>query len=250
MKLKPALPRALAPIAILLTLTSGHGLAAAPGADIGGTWERTPENWYGDNPDAPVLPGGKIALKEPYATQYAALKQKQAAANEAGTPIGTTSSRCLPEGMPTLMAGLFPLEILQGSRDVVVLGEYLQQVRRIWLGERLPPIEQVQPSFNGQSVGHWEGRTLVVETRGVRTDTLLYDVPHSKDMKLTERITRTAPDRLEDRVLMEDPEVLATPYRFTFSYRRSNYKIQEYVCENNDITVDSEGKAHWKKPNQ
>lgn len=250
MRLKPELHLALAPIAVLAGITSGPSLAATPGADISGTWERTPENWYGDNPDAPVLPGGKIALREPYATQYQQLKQKQERANQAGTPIGTTSSRCLPEGMPTLMAGLFPLEILQGSKDVVVLGEYLQQVRRIWLGAKMPAKEQIQPSFNGQSVGHWEGRTLVVETRGVRIDTLLYDVPHSKDLKLTERITLTAPNRLEDQVLMEDPEVLVLPYRFTFNYRKSDYKIQEYVCENNEITLDSEGKAHWKKPDQ
>ncbi|HEX7688262.1 MAG TPA: hypothetical protein VF453_11175 [Burkholderiaceae bacterium] len=244
LKANPYLAAALAIAAATVNLPSAE---AASGTDISGTWERTPENWYGDNPDAPVLPGGPVKLKEPYATQYRELKESQEKANKAGTPIATTSARCLPEGMPTLMAGLFPLEILQSSRDVVVLGEYLQQVRRIWLGAKMPAPEQIQPSFNGQSVGHWEGDTLVVETRGVRTDTLLYDVPHSKDMKLTERIRLTAPDRLEDQVVIDDPAVLASPYRFTFDYRRSNYKIQEYVCENNEIAVDSEGKAHWKK---
>ena len=51
------------------------------------------------------------------------------------------------------------------------------------------------------------------------------------------------PDHLENQVLIEDSQVLNTPYRFTFEYKRSNYAIQEYVCENNQIVIDSEGKA-------
>jgi hypothetical protein len=225
------------------------GACAAPPASrpaISGTWERTPDNWYGDNPDSPVLPGGPVALKEPYASRYQALKKQQAEANAAGTPLATTSSQCLPEGMPTVMAALFPIEIIHDDREVVVLGEYLQQVRRIWLDTKMPPAGELQPSFQGRSVGRWEGDTLVVETRGVRTDTLFYDVPHSPRMKVTERIRLQAPGRLENRVVIEDPEVMDAPYRFTFEYKQSDYRIQEYVCENNQIEVDREGKAHWK----
>ena len=214
-------------------------------ADIGGTWERTPDDWYGKDPDNPVLPGGKAALKEPYASQFEALKKKQDEANEAGRPIATTSSKCLPEGMPTLMAGLFPIEIFHDAKRVVVLGEYLQQIRRIRLGEKMPAKEELQPTFNGTSVGHWEGDTLIVETEGVRPDVLFYDLPHSKNMKITERIRLTAPDRLENLVVVDDPETLGAPYKFTFEYKRSSYKIQEYVCENNQIAIDSEGKTRW-----
>ena len=218
-----------------------HSVAARP--DISGTWERTPDDWFGENPDDPVHPGGPMDLKAPYAEQYVALKKKEAAANEAGTPIATTSSKCLPEGMPVMMAGLFPIQIIHDDKNVVILGEYLQQVRRIILNQPMPPIAKLDPLYQGHSRGHWEGDTLVVETQRVRTDVMFYDVPHGPDMKITERIQLTAPDRLEDQVVIEDPQVLNTPYRFTYQYKRSSYVIQEYVCENNQIVIDSEGKA-------
>jgi hypothetical protein len=145
--------------------------------------------------------------------------------------------------MPTLMAALFPIQIIHDDKQVVVLGEYLQQVRRIILNEAMPAKETLDPVYQGHSRGHWEGDTLVVETQGVRTDVSFYDVPHSKDMKITERIKLRSPDRLENQVMIEDPQVLNTPYRFTFDYKRSDYRIQEYVCENNYVVIDSEGKA-------
>ena len=215
--------------------------------DISGTWERTPDDWFGENPDDPVHPGGPMDLKAPYASEYAALKKRQAAANEAGTPLATTSSMCLPEGMPVMMAALFPIQIIHDDKQVVVLGEYLQQVRRIVLNEAMPALDTLDPSYQGYSRGHWEGDTLVVQTQGVRTDVMFYDVPHGKDMKITERIRLKAPDLLENQVLIEDPQVLNTPYRFTFDYKRSDYRIHEYVCENNPIVIDSEGKTSLKR---
>ncbi|MBK5395500.1 hypothetical protein JFU47_01895 [Pseudomonas sp. TH39(2020)] len=218
-----------------------HSVGTRP--DISGTWERTPDDWFGENPDDPVHPGGPMDLKAPYADEYVELKKKEAVANEAGTPLATTSSRCLPEGMPTLMAALFPIQIIHDDKQVIVLGEYLQQVRRILLNEAMPPKEKLDPKYQGHSRGHWEGDTLVVETQRVRTDVRFYDVPHGPDMKITERIRLTAPDHLENKVVIEDSQVLKAPYRFTFEYKRSNYAIQEYVCENNQIVIDKEGKA-------
>jgi len=231
---------------VFIASRSRHELSASK-PDIAGTWERTPEDWFGVDPDNPVLPGGKAPLKEPFAGQFDALKKRLAAANEAGKPIATTSTRCLPEGMPTVMAALFPIEIIRDDTRVIVLGEYLQQVRRIFVGEKMPAKDELQPSFNGVSVGHWEGETLVVETQGVRPDVLFYDLPHGKSMKITERIRLTAPDHLENQVVIEDAETLSAPYKFTFEYKRSKYKIQEFVCENNQIAVDSEGRAQWEQ---
>lgn len=219
------------------------GRDAAPHPDISGTWERTPDDWFGEDPDDPVHPGGPMDLKAAYAAEYVALKKRQAEANEAGTPLATTSAKCLPEGMPTLMAALFPIQIIHDKQQVVVLGEYLQQVRRILLNEPMPAKADLDPAYQGHSRGRWEGDTLVVETQAVRPDVSFYNVPHGKDLKVTERIRLSAPDRLENQVVIEDPEVLNTPYRFTFEYKRSDYRIQEYVCENNQIVIDKDGKA-------
>lgn len=225
------------------TATASQKHSATIRPDISGTWERTPDDWFGENPDDPVHPGGPMDLKAPYDTEYAKLKKKEAVANAAGTPIATTSSKCLPEGMPTMMAALFPIQIIRDDKQVIILGEYLQQVRRILLNQAMPPTDKLDPLYQGHSRGHWEGDTLVVETQRVRTDVRFYDVPHGPAMKITERIRLRGPDHLENQVLIEDPQVLNTPYRFTFEYKRSNYAIQEYVCENNQIVIDSEGKA-------
>lgn len=238
----------IAVAALVAFVASERGRPAeAQKPDISGTWERTPDDWFGEDPDNPVLPGGKIDLKEPFLSEYETLKKRQAEANEAGTPLATTSSKCLPEGMPTLMAALFPIEIIHDNKQVVVLGEYLQQVRRILLTEPMPPKDKLEATFQGQSRGRWEGDTLVVETQGIRPEARLYDVPHGKEMKITERIRLKAPDRLEDQVVIDDPKVLNAPYRFTFEYKRSDYRIQEYVCENNQIVIDSEGKTALRR---
>ncbi|BFO54914.1 hypothetical protein [Acidovorax sacchari] len=234
-------------IGAYVATTPGAGRAAPPRPDIGGTWERTPDDWFGKNPDDPVMPGGPMDMKEPYASQYADLKKRQAAANEEGKPLATTSARCLPEGMPVMMAALFPIEIIHDEKQVVVLGEYLQQVRRIILNEPMPPDTELEPMYQGHSRGRWDGETLVVRTRGIRTDVDFYGVPHGKDMEITERFRLTAPDRLEVQVAIDNPEVLNTPYRFTFEYKRSDYRILEYVCENNQIVIDSDGRAALRR---
>jgi hypothetical protein len=203
--------------------------------DISGTWERTPDDWFGENPDDPVHPGGPMDLKAPYASEYAEFKKKQAAANEAGTPLATTSARCLPEGMPTLMAALFPIQIIHDDKQVVVLGEYLQQVRRIILNEAMPAKETLDPVYQGHSRGHWEGDTLVVETRNL-TDRTGVAVNgggnrHSENMVLTERFTRIAPDRVQYEATFNDPETWTEPWTVGYPLtEKSDYQIYEYAC--------------------
>lgn len=214
---------------------------AQPTHDISGTWERYPENWYGADPDHPQLPGGPFDLKQPYADQYAERKKKEGAADAAGSPLVNASSRCLPEGMPTIMAAIYPIQIVQAKDQVIVLAEFLAQTRRIWLNVPLPAPDDISPSYNGQAVGHWDGDTLVVQTKGVREDSTFYDMPHSEDMVITERLKRSAPGRITNQVTIEDPQTLKTPYRFTFEYKKSDYKIQEYVCDNNQIKVNADG---------
>ena len=226
-----------------MAMTQGRGGDAPAHANFGGTWERTPDDWFGENPDDPVLPGGPMDMKEPYASQYADLKKRQAEANEAGKPLVTTSAQCLPEGMPVMMTALFPIEIIQDEKRVVVLGEYLQQVRRIILNDPMPPDDELEPMYQGHSRGHWEGDTLVVQTRRIRTDVAFYGVPHGEGVEITERFRLKAPDHLEIQVVINNPEVLNAPYHLTFEYKRSDYRILEYVCENNQIVIDKEGRA-------
>jgi len=233
-------------LAATLILTAGSGIAAP--VDFSGVWERyppvhdpalTPEAIFAEG--AP-MPGAKPRLREPFAIQYEALEKKTAAAEESGHPLADTGIRCLPSGVPAMMTAILPLEIVQRRNELLILAEELAEIRRIYINEKMPPAEEIAPSYHGYSVAHWEGATLVIQTQGIRDEVRFLDMPHSADMRVTERLRLTAPDMLEDQGTIEDPAVLLAPYRFTFRYKRnSTYKVAEYVCDDNHYDVDAAG---------
>jgi hypothetical protein len=228
-------------VAAASLLTAHASSGATP--DFSGIWERFPDP-YGDArfPDDPPPPAGGPQLKEPYASAFRKLNQRKADADKKGKPLADPATRCLPEGMPTIMAAVYPIEILQTPRQIVVLAEFLTQTRRIYLNEKMPAVEDIFPAYNGYSVAHWQGDTLVVQTIGIREDVKFMGIPRSAQMKVTERLRLTAPDRLEDQITIEDPAVLAKPYVFTFGYKRNpEYRIIEFVCDNNRSRFDAEG---------
>ncbi|MEO8721936.1 MAG: hypothetical protein ABI395_00205 [Sphingobium sp.] len=209
--------------------------------DFSGIWDRFPDPYEGGL-DYPAPPGGPPPLLEPYLSQYNATIKKRDETLKRGELVDDPSTRCLPEGMPTIMGGIYAIEFVQSPKQVVVLAEFLTQTRRIYIDEAMPPVDEIFPSYNGYSVAHWEGDTLAVETRGVRDSVPFLSMPHSADMVLTERIRLTAPDRLEDQITITDPKVFAKPYTFIFGYQRlEKYKIQENICDNNRYTLNKAG---------
>src|SRR5581483_345822 len=95
-------------------------------------------------------------------------------------------SRCIPAGMPQMMRGLPPIEIVEVPGKIVILGELFGELRHIYLNEKMPPLDDLTPTFAGYSVARWKGSTLVVETRGVREDVPVFHLPHSPEMPITE----------------------------------------------------------------
>ena len=147
-------------------------------------------------------------------------------------PIAGDAVACLPEGFPAMMNAIFPIEFLQTPGQVTVIEEAFNEVRRIYLDEKQGEIGDVEPVWNGHSVGHWEGKTLVVDTIGVKDQAKFRSIPHSDQMRVTERMKLLSPDFLQDEVTIVDPVVQTAPWTFTWVYKRNpGYKIQEYVCE-------------------
>jgi hypothetical protein len=140
------------------------------------------------------------------------------------------------------MEAHYALEILQTPGQVTVLAEFMTQTRRIYLNEKMPPLEEMTPSYNGYSVAKWKGDTLEIRTIGIREDVLYMDIPHSSKMKVYEKLHLTAPDLLQDDITLVDPDILPRPYTFTFGYKKDpKYRIQEYVCDNNHVSVEQDG---------
>jgi hypothetical protein len=146
---------------------------------------------------------------------------------------------CLPGGFPGMMGPVFPLEVLQSPGQVTIIAEAFAQVRRIYLNEKQIAFEDAEPLFWGHSVAHWEGNTLRVNTIGLKDSVRVSGVPHSDKLQINERITVTSADSWEDQITVTDPEYLTGPWIWTYKYvRRNDYKINEYVCEDNRLFLD------------
>jgi hypothetical protein len=203
---------------------------------LDGSWNRYPD--MSDRVDITVHPAPPDIppppLKPEYLSAWEAERKRIADANARGEPPVTGYVKCLPDGMPATMAAMFPLEVLQSPGRVTIIEEAYNQVRRIYLNEAQIPIDDAEPGFWGHSVGHWQGDTLLVDTVGIKENVRFRDVPHSNQMRISERIKMLSPDFLEDRVTVTDPVYLTAPWSWTWEYRRKpGYKIYEYVCEDN-----------------
>jgi hypothetical protein len=221
----------------------------APLRGINGSWERYPVRFsgLGSEPDAPPAPPDPIPdppLKAEFLDDWQALRSEIRELTEQGLPPANNYSACLPDGMPAMMQAMFPMEVLETPGQVTVIQEAYNQVRRIHLGEELQMApEDAEPRFAGHSVGRWEGDTLVVETIGVKDYVEFRNVPHSNRMRITERIRLTGDsgEFMENRVTVTDPVYLTGPWEWTWMYRRwPEYKLQEYVCEDNRYYADPE----------
>ena len=183
--------------------------------------------------------------------QFPPLKGKYAAAYEAtlkaaaeGKPVNDPGAACLPGGMPRIMVNPYPMEVLHNKDRVTILFEYQNQIRRIFLDGRKHP-EDIYPTYLGDSIGHWEGDVLVVETIGMRGDTMFdaTGIPHSEKISVVERIYKEGPTKLVNDITSIDPEALNKPWTVKRTYTlRPDYQIMENVClENNRNPVDANG---------
>ncbi len=151
----------------------------------------------------------------------------------------TGGAACMPGGFPGMMGPVFPLEVLQSPGQVTIIAEAFAQIRRIYLNEKQIAFEDAEPLFWGHSVGRWEGNTLVVNTIGLKDSVRMSGVPHSDRLQVNERIKVTSADSWEDQITVIDPEYLTAPWTWTYKYaRRKDYKINEYVCEDNRLYLD------------
>lgn len=233
----------------------GAAVKPAEEPNISGVWEIYPDPFAGEENtflELPV-PGGGPKLKEPYASQWKKLRDEREALLKAGTPRVDPSTQCMPEGMPMIMGAIFPLEILQTPGRVTVLAEFLTQTRRIHLDRPMPPVDELNPNFYGFSAGRWEGDTLVVTTKGVKESVGFFEIPHSAEMVITERMRLTGPDLMEDVITINDPVTLLEPYTFTYGYKRNpEYQMQEYFCDREDplFKVNENGTVEMKTGNE
>jgi hypothetical protein len=219
-----------------------------PRSAMTGQWNRYPE--IDEKPLPAFPPAAPIPappLKAEHKAAWEAHRKVLADAEAAGKPIFSNYTACLPDGMPAMMMGMFPMEVLQTPGQVTIIQEAYNQVRRIYMGEKLPAFDEAEPLFWGHSSGKWEGDTLVVETVGVKEDVKFRDAPHSNQMRIVERLRMLSPTMMEDLVTVTDPVYLDGPWQWRWMYKRmKDYKMLEYVCESNREYRDETGAARMR----
>lgn len=125
-------------------------------------------------------------------------------------------------GYPMMMGGPAAMQFLITPEETLIVNMY-REVRHIHTdGRALPAEEDRWPTTWGESVGRWEGDTLVIETTSVRSPPVFFQLapPLSENARYVERLRRTAPDRIESEITIEDPDTLTAPWKATVVYVR------------------------------
>jgi hypothetical protein len=175
----------------------------------------------------------------PYLPWAAAEAKARADAQQAGTPMTDTTAQCMPSGTPRIMGAPYPIKILQTPKEFVILHEVQHLFQFVYLNEQHPA--DLDPTFMGHSVGHWEGNTLVIDTTGLKKETLINEAgdPHSDKLHLIQRWTKSADGKeIHNLLTIDDPGAYSKPYVTEFVYYwRPEIRFLEYICEENNRNV-------------
>ena len=159
----------------------------------------------------------------------------------AGKIAFTPSSSCMPAGVPGLLAlggNNNPYWFLQTPKEVWIMRAADSQVRRVYLD--VPHSPNPKPTWYGESVGHYEGDTLVIDTIGLNAKTFVdaYRTPHTEKLHVVER-WRMVDDRqaMEVTFTVEDPDTYYEPWSGMRRYRRVAQQFAEDICAENNTNL-------------
>ena len=156
----------------------------------------------------------------------------------AGKIAYTARSSCKPAGVPAFMtySRFEPIYFIQTPKQVTMIFSGDAQVRRVYLD--VPHSENPKPSWYGESVGYYDGDTLVVDTIGQSTKTFVdnYRTPHTEKLHVTER-WRLIDDgkTLQVNIRVEDPDTYYEPWSAIQSFRRVQQQMREEACAENNL---------------
>jgi hypothetical protein len=194
---------------------------------------------YGPVPAAAVLPLGAVGAvppgvgvveggELPYKPEALAKKKE----NQENWLTRDPEIKCYLPGVPRATYMPYPFQILQSPKAIFIAYEYAGAVRNVYLNDPGPsPVD----SWMGQSVGRWEGETLVVDVTGFNDQTW-FDRSgnfHSDALHVVERFTRTSPDVIRYEATIEDPKVFTRPWKMSMPlYRRQekNAQLLDFKC--------------------
>jgi hypothetical protein len=194
--------------------------------DWSGVWAPAPppppaKSTGSSAPPPPSAAGGVFGYGVPLKPKYAAMRDERMAAvrgdrGRDNIPL-SNSGLCLPNGTPSNMQPVAHEYLYSPGRVTILLED--SEIRRIWTdGRPHVPDDEVNPSFSGDSIGHWEGKTLVVDTTNIFPEAQLFIGQRvTAKTHVIERITRVG-DRIRINTVVEDSELFTKPWAYTRWY--------------------------------
>ena len=221
---------------------------AAARPQIAGTW-RMPRGEEIKGPLMVTPPLPPAPLKPEFDGPYQEQRKRVAAADAEGRPIARDRELCIPDGVPRMLTTDTPFEILVNPGRITIIHEFMGSVRRIYMDRQHPKGDDLEEGFFGDSIGRWDGDTLVIDTVGLKSRILLFnDAPRSEQLRVVERLRLLTPDLLEDEVTIIDPGTLTKPWVVTRRFlRHPEWTVGEFVCtEDNRAYRDADGRLGWR----
>jgi hypothetical protein len=202
---------------------SGSASAADDPRDLSGVWLNIA-------PTARLVPAvGAPPLNKAGAAAYA----KAQADLKSGKAADDVARYCLPEGVPRLMSSAYPMKLIHAQKQFTIVHESDHTFRIVLMDAAHPPADDIVMTYMGDSVGRWDGDTLVIDTLGFNANEPLdaSGLPHGEQLHVVERLRRTPAGELENLITLEDPEFYTRPWTVKVVYApRPDLAIQEYAC--------------------
>jgi hypothetical protein len=165
----------------------------------------------------------------------------------AGKIAYTPGSSCKPAGVPTFMLDGGPFYFVQTPKEVLIIASEDSQVRHVYMD--VPHSKTIKPSWYGESVGHYEGDTLVIDTIGLNTFVDHFRTPHSEKLHVVERWRMiNAGKTMEVEVSVDDPDTFYKPWKGTVRWDRVQQPMTEYICVEGNLQLFDYGVPKADKP--
>lgn len=218
--------------------------------DFSGLWDRGNESWFhevpGDNMGKPLVRKSPSVEQEagdynnPILQPWAREIVRANAEKELNLEyVPTAHGSCQPSGVPEVLNLREPVQLLQESNKVTIIYQRDHQIREVYL-DRQHSVHPA-PSWYGESIGHYEGDTLVIDTIGQAVKPLSivdgFGTPHTGDLHVVERyrIVQDARGKgLEVVFRVDDPGAFTMPWSGMVVYRPARSKWEEIVCAENN----------------
>lgn len=207
----------------------GAGSAEPTAHPVSAAQARFSGIWAAVSPVSSVLTtAGKLP---PMTAAARTVYRQHVAARKAGDTSFDRASWCASPGMPRFMFMPYEFDLAVSGRRVAFMHGWSNWFRIVDMTGA--DIEPLYPTAMGYGMGHWEGDTLVIVTRGLTHETTLdgAGLPHSDDMVLTERLRLVDENLLEDRIQISDPATFTKAWETVMTYKRlTKPSAEEFTC--------------------